>query len=90
MKFNRSKIGIVVIVASLSLAFLLPGCMPGTGSKAPDFLEVGGIYEAKSSGQVDYDFTVLEIRNDGWILAEEEDWGEIWINTTQLVHIRKE
>ncbi|MCL0075244.1 hypothetical protein M1N53_03710 [Thermodesulfovibrionales bacterium] len=60
------------------------GCLGPVGPGTPDFLEVGTSYRAEfSNGEARF-FTVVEIRNDGWILAEwrERQW---WLNTTQFV-----
>ena len=44
MKYNKIKLRLALIVPALALAVLLSGCPVSPGSKAPGFLEVGGIY----------------------------------------------
>jgi hypothetical protein len=92
MKFNKNKTWLVVIVAVLALTLLLSGCTDASGSKAPGFLEVGGYYAAIDGGQP-YQFKLLEIRADGWILvdlAAGRGGHEYlaWLNTAQISYIR--
>ena len=89
MKFNRNKMGLVVIGMVLVLALILSGCTTAPSSKTPDFLEVGGYYWVVTTNGNHLLFTLLEIENDGWILIEQQ--GErIWVNTAQLVRIIEE
>ena len=84
MKLNTT--GLVVVVMILALSLILVGCPGPAGNKTPDFLEVGGSYIGRCSAGSSIWFTVVEIRNDGWILCDQG----YWINTTQLVWIGEE
>lgn len=93
MKFNRNKMGMVVILMVLLLALILSGCTAAPGSKAPEFLEVGDYYAATESpggGGGVLIFELLEIGNDGWILVEiMHSERTSWVNTARLGMINK-
>lgn len=89
MKFNRNKIGLVVAAMILALTLTLSGCVPPAVNKTPDFLKVGSSYGVVTSFGKALEFTVVEIRNAGWILAEVFPDEYLWINTTQLVMIKE-
>ena len=86
MKYNKTVLLVVVMILALSM--VLVGCPGPVGTGTPDFLEVGGSYTAGVAGE-SIDFTVLEIRNDGWILVEYRE-HHVWFNTTQFVGIRED
>lgn len=85
MKFNKTSL-LVVVVMVLALSVIMVGCLGPVGPGTPDFLEVGTSYMATFSNGDYQSFTVVEIRNDGWILCDQG----YWINTTQLVWIGEE
>ena len=92
MKFNRNKMGLVVVVMILALTPILSGCTPPAGNQTPDFLRVGGSYKGMVGfGGWEYEvtFTVVKMRRDGWILIEPKDAPDRygWLNTAQLVGI---
>ncbi|MCL0051129.1 hypothetical protein M1M97_00400 [Thermodesulfovibrionales bacterium] len=87
MKFNKTSL-LVVVVMVLALSVIMVGCLGPVGPGTPDFLEVGTSYTATFSNGECLSFTVVEIRNDGWILAEA--MGEVvWINSTQAIGMRE-
>ena len=90
MKYNKTAL-LVVVVMILALSVVLVGCPGPAGTGTPDFLEVGGSYWAAFSNGESEDFTVVEIRNDGWILAEDQDLPglPVWLNTTHMLAIRE-
>ena len=101
MKFNRNKMGSVVVVMILALTPILSGCTPPAGNRTPGFLRVGGTYWMVSSGGEALGpifsgrVRVVEMRHDGWILVEQPDqllpeFRYSWINTTQLIEIRED
>jgi hypothetical protein len=96
---SRNKlIGIAaacVVIAVLVILATTVGPTPRAEAESPvsDFLRVGESYRAYTSGPLhdQYEFTVLEIINDKWILVE--DWRSdepYWLNTDQLVHIAED
>ncbi|MCL0068732.1 hypothetical protein M1N42_03180 [Thermodesulfovibrionales bacterium] len=62
--------GLIVSAIILALTLTLSGCVAPPGVKAPGFLEAGGTYKAITPESDSLWFTVVEIRRDGWILAE--------------------
>ncbi|MCL0061675.1 hypothetical protein M1N62_01780 [Thermodesulfovibrionales bacterium] len=92
MKFNRNKTGLVVVAMILALTLILSGCATPAGNtdnKTPDFLKVGSSYGVVTSFGKALEFTVVEIKNAGWILAEVFPDEYLWINPTQLVMINE-
>lgn len=89
MKYNKTVLLVVVMILALSVMLL--GCPgPAGDNKTLDFLGVGGSYLATATSVEEaFTFAVVEIRHDGWILAEFGPDRYGWINTTQLVWIEE-